>query len=784
MSVYFDIPYQTPKEPNLKKVAGSDLPKSEQYFRRCEIPSYMSEVLCYADYDRDVLAKNEREEERELLESKNDPDFDVRIEELVDEIFDYEQRIKEFETLEKKQSKFIQSQYKKYREGHYFMNNGVVTYITGHHWKFLNHFSLLNADNPSQDRPSYRDNDRESHYAIQAILDGDNSAGGVIAKRRREGWTKKVLSVLLNRSTLEGPRKHGGIQSSNEEKSKKAFGELALAFKNMAWWFKPISAGFDKPSKELRIEYPASKKRSNKDRDIVTVEEVKDRVPRGLPEDIYAILTESQNSIIDQRSATPGAYASEALYTYLSDEVGETKKQYSIRKRLSTTIPCVKLQENAYWGKMFFVGVVDDYDTKTYCCDEFEEMFKNSFYKKINEKTKQTSTGLWSFYQPASDGLSGFYNKYGICDKQAAASHIQETVKSKTNLNDRYAYIRQYSEKWTQAFLRGGGNCPFNTGAINNRLEHFIQNGKSRMDNGNCENPYVVRYDLYWKNGVHPGEAFYSEQTPEVGIRRNDVSGLFYFSYYPYSSQQNKVTRNVGQGGDYFKPEQRHFACVGADPFHFDVVEGKVKSDGGIVAFLKKNQYIDDMGDNIEEYMPEGMLTENQKILWKVAHTSERIFVTYNHRHDSTDSYADDCLKLCWLLGCGIFEERRAEIVSKYFIKNRCQGFLTHDYGKNGKQRTTSGGNSTGDFRSQLFQGVNQYLDNRIEVEAHDDFLEECLIATYKDTGKTDLFIAAAYAIYEAYYKFDQILRSREKKQKVVVKKNKLKNSVYKYQPL
>jgi len=776
----FGIPFTEPELPLNEDIVGWDLPKAEQKFIPDVIPDYMEEQISYKEIDHLTTWISGAEDAFHEYKMAANADPKV-IDKKRDAIRGAKDRISELKGLEKKQTAFVIEQYRRYKEGRFYYVNGDIIYITGHHWKYLNYFHLkVNADNPRaiDKRPSFRGRDVKFFYAAHTALNDPMCSGFVTPKQRREGMTSKCESIQLDRSTIELVGAPGGMQASNEIKAKKNFKDLSSAFEKLPWWFKPIHDGMDKPETEIKLQFPTSKSRRKKNKN-EELDEILDRIPKSLPQDIYRILTANHESLIDQRAAKPQSYNGKALYTKFDDEVGETERRHSIIERYNNLEPAIKLSEREFWGKMMFVGVIDDYNTKKFCCDEFEQMFKESFYWERNEIGK-TRQGLYAIFIPVTEGANGFYDEYGMSDKEELE---KEFTRRRDELRDNPQKldkeVRQYPMVWTDCFRKGGGSSPLNAELINQRLDYFIEHGRQREADGSCRNPFIQRYDLYWENGISPVNGNIPEgETPQVKIRRNDRGGRFYLSWKPEVGQQNLVKKiRVGQGMS-FAPENRVGGVVGADPFAFDTVEGTRKSDGAGSAFRRYNPIAEKALDKIPQLIVDA--GELAVLKYKVACKTNRTVCDYLHRPNTVAEYCEDILKICWFFGYGLFEERVNNALQPKFLEWRCEGFLTYDYTDQGKKKVTSGGNSKGTMRAAMFTAVDTHYEHNIQYEVHDTELEDALKVTFDNMKDTDAFVASAYAKYEAYLMLDKVLERRKKKS-VVTDKPKIKQLDYHY---
>lgn len=210
-AIYFTIPPQPPRS----NIAGHDLPKKQQKFKRTVIPDKFyglnkteTDNLC--NTDREAFA-------------------------------------------------FVEEEDRRRKEGYWFYNNGEATYITGDHYFYLNYFKM------DKGFPRYRDADRRWFYVWQACYEDRDSAGMLYPKKRRDGFFLRSAAIMLNRATRTFNGVFGIISKTGSD-AKKYFAKLVYAFKNLPEFFKPLVPVKEDPKKVLEFNAPTQyKSAKNKD---------------------------------------------------------------------------------------------------------------------------------------------------------------------------------------------------------------------------------------------------------------------------------------------------------------------------------------------------------------------------------------------------------------------------------------------------------------------------------------------------------------------------------------
>ena len=153
VSLYFDLPIQLPKQPAKKDILFHDKPKDEQYWQRIPLPEDLRKV-------------------KSMEEWMSMP-----------------------EPFRKRYTNYITQEYKRRRNGVWFYNNGVPTYITGNHYFFLQWCKI------DIGYPSYLDFQRQLFIHLDACVADPRCIGQVYVKCRRSGYTNMSAAILVNEGT-------------------------------------------------------------------------------------------------------------------------------------------------------------------------------------------------------------------------------------------------------------------------------------------------------------------------------------------------------------------------------------------------------------------------------------------------------------------------------------------------------------------------------------------------------------------------------------------------------
>lgn len=155
-----------PTPPDISKIAYSDLPKEQQFFRRTYLPS---------DW--------------------------------------------KFYTTEQR-SAFAREEWRKRNEGFWFMNNGQIEYMSPTHYFYCNWWRIDRAEIPKEyildprdyNFPFFVDSDRDWHYVMDMAYADENCVGLFSIENRRGG---KALSLDTDIPTLDGWKTMGSIKEGD-----------------------------------------------------------------------------------------------------------------------------------------------------------------------------------------------------------------------------------------------------------------------------------------------------------------------------------------------------------------------------------------------------------------------------------------------------------------------------------------------------------------------------------------------------------------------------------------
>lgn len=238
-----DFNIQLPEVPKDKtKILFYDLPKEEQYWRRLKEPASIT--------------------------TENIPEWE----------------------------EYIKEEFRRRREGIWFMNNGSPVYLTGNHYFALQWCKMLDTGGYMD----FRYAQLNMFYHLEGCIIDQRCLGQLFVKSRRTGFTYIVLSIILNASTSTR-NKNFGMTSKSDDDAKKAFLKYRYMLLNVPFYFRPVIKGKTDSPKEFEFSAPLSNTKEAKKRKEVSL-------------DNYL------NNLVDYQPTKDDSYDGQAMFMYLGDE--------------------------------------------------------------------------------------------------------------------------------------------------------------------------------------------------------------------------------------------------------------------------------------------------------------------------------------------------------------------------------------------------------------------------------------------------------------------------------
>lgn len=442
---------------------------------------------------------------------------------------------------------YIEKEFVRRDEGHWFMNNGVPTYITGTHYMYLQ-WSKIDVG-----LPDFREANRIFYIFWEACKADPRCFGICYLKIRRSGFSFMASNEANNTATLikDG---HIGIMSKTAKDASDLFTKKVVnIFWNYPFFFKPMQSGMDRPKSELEFTLPASK------------------ITRKNMDDKDDIIQEGLNTFISWRSTGDNSYDSQKLQLLIEDEAGKIIEG-SILNAWRVRKTCLRLGSRII-GKCMMGSTSNKLSQGG---ENYKKMFNDSNPLERG-KNGQTKSGLYALYIPTEWNLEGYIDEYGMpitdatpekpikgIDGTFVKQGVIEWWNNEVSLlrNDSDAlneFYRQFSRTISHAFRDESKSSIFNLEKIYAQIDY---------NDGLELNGYLKRGYFSWYNGVRFGKVIW---TP-------NPKGRFLVSWIPPLEMQNQV----GERNGLRYPLQEHIGCFGCDPYDISGVVGGGGSKGAL----------------------------------------------------------------------------------------------------------------------------------------------------------------------------------------------------------
>jgi len=506
------IDIQLPKKPGKKDILFSDKKKSEQRWSRIPIPEDLSKI-------------------RSMEEWSEQP--------------------KEFRA---KHTPYIQEEFKRRREGVWFMNNGEATYITGRHYMMLQ-WSKIDIG-----YAYYLEFQRRLFLHFAACEFDPRSLGQIYTKCRRSGYTNISSTILVDEGTQVKEKLLGVQSKTGKDAQENIFmKKIVPVFRSYPFFFKPIQDGTTNPRMELAFREPSKR---------ITKKNKTSQVGEAL------------DTVINWKNTTNNAYDGEKLHILYLDEAGKWEKPTDIREAWRIERTCLIVGRRVI-GKALVGSTVNPLDKGG---KEFRDMYYDSDPADRNSNGR-TKTGLYKIFVPAYEALEGFFDKYGnpiIEDPEEPVETIEGEfveIGAKTFLkNERDALrqdvyelnevIRQFPFTEDEAFRDSTKTSTFNIGKIYEQIEY---------NQDLYPNP-VIRGNFMWKDGKMDTEVLFHP----------DATGRWYISWMPSPENRNSKKEVYGKR----TPANTHLGVGGVDSYDLDATVDGRGSKGACHLYNKFNMAV------------------------------------------------------------------------------------------------------------------------------------------------------------------------------------------------
>ena len=448
---------------------------------------------------------------------------------------------------------YIDEEFKRREEGYWFYNRGVVTYITGSHYMFLQ-WSKIDVG-----AADYRESNRLFFIFWEACKADQRCYGMCYLKNRRSGFSFMASSELVHQATISSDSRFGILSKSGADAKKMFTDKVVPISVNYPFFFKPIQDGMDRPKTELAYRVPASKLTRRK-------------LDQGeAPEELDGL-----DTTIDWKNTGDNSYDGEKLKLLAHDESGKWERPDNILNNWRVTKTTLRLGSKIV-GKCMMGSTSNALDKGG---DNFKKLYYASDVTQRN-RNGQTSSGLYSLFIPMEWNYEGFIDSYGIPvfetpkdaikDAQGdlittgVIEHWDNEVDGLKNDQDSLnEYYRQFPRTEKHAFRDEAKLSLFNLTKIYEQIDHNEDMKNKAM---------VTQGNFQWTGGIKDTTVNFVP----------DNNGRFLVSWIPPANLQNCV---IIKNGVKF-PGNDHVGAFGCDSYDISGTVDKRGSKGSLHGLTK-----------------------------------------------------------------------------------------------------------------------------------------------------------------------------------------------------
>ena len=525
-------------------------------------------------------------------------------------IFDWKNYPAEFQ---KKWEPYIDEEFKRREEGHWFYNKGVATYITGTNYMYLQWTKI------DVGAPEFREANRLFFIFWEACKADTRCYGMCYLKNRRSGFSFMASAETVNWATISSDARFGILSKSGGD-AKKMFTDKVVPISiNYPFFFKPIQDGMDRPKTELAYRVPASK---------LTRKSIQSGEQR---EEL-----EGLDTTIDWKNTGDNSYDGEKLKLLVHDESGKWERPDNILNNWRVTKTTLRLGSRVI-GKCMMGSTSNALDKGG---ENFKKLYNASDVTKRN-RNGQTRSGLYSLFMPMEWNYEGFIDAYGhpvfdtpkestegpygdVIDVGVIEHWDNEVDGLKGDQDGLNEYYRQFPRTEEHAFRDETKNSIFNLARIYEQIDYNEEVAQNMVNRGNFQ----------WKNGIKDTKV---EFLP-------DSNGRFYISWVPPLGLQNKyITKNGSKS-----PGNVHIGAFGCDSYDISGTTDGQGSKGALHGLTKFS--MDEAPANT-------------------------FFLEYVARPQTAEMFFEDVLMACVFYGMPILAENNKPRLLYYFKRRGYRGF-------------------------------------------------------------------------------------------------------------
>lgn len=586
---------------------------------------------------------------------------------------------------------YIEEEFNRRELGHWFINKGVPTYITGTHYMYLQ-WSKIDVG-----LPDFRESNRIFFIFWEACVADNRSFGMCYLKNRRSGFSFMSSAEIADTATISYDARLGICSKTGPDAKKMFTDKVVPIVRNYPFFFKPVQDGMDNPKTELAFRLPASK---------IT----KKNMNEEKTEEIDAL-----DTTIDWKNTADNSYDGEKLLRLVEDEAAKLEKPNNILNGWRVRKTCLRLGSKII-GKCM-MGSTSNALSKG--GDNYKKMYYDSDPSK-RSANGQTKSGLYSLFIPMEWNFEGYIDQYGFPvfeDPKTPVIGIDgekieigvitywnnEVASLKSDSDALNEFYRQFPRTESHAFRDESKQSLFNLTKIYQQIDH---------NEGLIKEQFLTRGNFHWKDGIKDSEVVWS---PEK-------NGRFLVSWLPPTHLRNrKETNRLGK----FIPGNSHLGAFGCDPYD---ISGVVYGAGSNGSLHGKTKF------HMDKDAP-----------------TNQFFLEYVTRTQTAEIFFEDVLMACVFYGMPILIENNKQRLLVHFKERGYRQYSlnrpdrpTH---KLSKTELELGGipNSSVDVIQAHASGIETFIEKYVGFDSEgtyrdpEDIGDMYFIRTLEDWAKFDI---------------------------------------------
>ena len=596
-------------------------------------------------------------------------------------IFDWKNYPEEFKD---QWEPYIDEEFKRRDEGHWFYNKDKPTYITGTHYMYLQ-WSKIDVG-----APEFREANRLFFIFWEACKADSRCYGMCYLKNRRSGFSFMASSEAVNMATISSDSRFGILSKSGADAKKMFTDKVVPISVNYPFFFKPIQDGMDRPKTELAYRVPASKLTRKSIQSGQTREEL-----QGL------------DTTIDWKNTGDNSYDGEKLKLLVHDESGKWERPDNILNNWRVTKTTLRLGSRVI-GKCMMGSTSNALDKGG---ENFKKLYYDSDVTKRNANG-QTRSGLYSLFIPMEWNYEGFIDSfgnpvfdtpgkpiegpYGDLIEVGVIDHWNNEVDGlkgdQDALNEMY---RQFPRTEEHAFRDETQNSIFNLAKIYEQIDY---NDDIYSSAG------VTQGSFSWANGIKDSSVVF---TP-------NPNGRFKVSWVPPTNLQNRVIEKRGV----LYPGNEHVGAFGCDSYDISGTTDGQGSKGALHGLTKFSM----------EEAPANMF-----------------FLEYIARPQTAEMFFEDVLMALHFYGMPILAENNKPRLLYYLKRRGYRKFSINRpdkaFNKLSAAEKVIGGmpNSSEDIKQAHAAAIESYIQKYVGLTDEGTYGQMYFNGTLNDWAKFDL---------------------------------------------